>query len=115
MHLRVFAMAPPGTRAEDCARLAAAAAGRATLLVERPLDQAGGLPQWCARGTDLWADGASDRTLARWWLGAFDLREMRVRVAALDGPGAMLVLDGPGASPARIGELRTLCELLGKA
>jgi hypothetical protein len=88
----------------------------AILLVQRPDPGHTLLPQWVAQGAGLWVDTDSDATLVRWPLeGVVNLRELRARADQLPASTRALVIDGPAASPARVAELKTLLELMGKA
>ncbi len=91
------------------------AARRAVLLSARPGPLPGSLPCWTAQDGDSWADSDSGACLVRWSIERFDLRELRARAQRLDPRAAALVLDGPGASPGRVPELRAMLELLGRA
>ncbi|MCB1722070.1 MAG: hypothetical protein H6959_08495 [Chromatiaceae bacterium] len=73
------------------------------------------LPQWVADGADAWHDPGSTQRLLRWAALDEDMRAWRARAAALDPRTTALVIDGKRASPARIRELRTLLQLLGRA
>lgn len=102
---------PAARRAMECF-----ADRRVALLVERPCR--GTLPcaQW-RRTDDGWLSPGGEARLVLWRIDRFDLRALRAQAAALAGdpPAVALVLDGPGANPGRLAELRTLCELLGLA
>lgn len=113
----LFFLEAPVRRAPDShARLSLFAASRAILLVQRPDPGHTLLPQWVAQGKGFWVDTDSDATLVRWPLeGVVNLRELRARADQLPVSMRALVIDGPAASPARVPELRTLLELLGKA
>lgn len=114
-HLLWLLEVPPGGRPDDCEALARYAGRQVILLVERADPECRAHPQWVARGPDLWVDGASGGRVLRWSMDAFDLRELRARAAHLDADCRALVLDGAGASPGRVAELRTLLELMEKA
>ena len=88
---------------------------RAVLLVDRPEPEFEGLPQWVAQGTATWVDPEGAGRLSLWWLDGVDLRGLRARAEQLPESTAALVLDGPGANPGRVAELRILLELMGKA
>ena len=68
-----------------------------------------------ADGADAWHDPGSTQRLLRWAALDEDMRAWRARAAALDPRTTALVIDGKRASPARIRELRTLLQLLGRA
>ena len=85
------------------------------LLVGRPNPRHARLPQWVAQDAGIWVDGDSDASLVRWSLDAMDLRDLRARADSLHETVRALVLDGPGASPAGVPELRTMLELMGIA
>jgi hypothetical protein len=70
---------------------------------------------WHDDGRGGWHDPASGMRLVRWDIDIFDLRLLRQRAELLDPGVSALVIDGAGASPGRIGELRTLLELMGRA
>lgn len=92
-------------------------AGHAVILLVDAVDPTySRFPQWAAQGGDAWADSGQGR-LVRWSIGAFDLRALRAQAERLGGfPGnTAVVLDGPGADPGRLAELRILFELLGRA
>lgn len=86
----------------------------ASLLVERRLPGGVEWPQWAAQGNDQWVDGDSGACLVRWWLETADLRQLRARAETLPAETAALLLDGPAATPALLGDLRRLLELLGR-
>jgi hypothetical protein len=73
-----------------------------------------GWRQWRATGEDAWVDRGTGDCLVRWSVDTFDLRALRARADALERCVRALVLDGPGADPGRVPELRTLLELLGR-
>ncbi len=87
---------------------------RTALLVERPRPSIGGFAQWVADGLDRWVAPAGDALAQRWWVDAMDLRALRERAVTLDPRTQALLLDGPGADPGRMAELRTLLQLLGR-
>jgi hypothetical protein len=114
-HLCFFLEAPGSGQLGDCAALELFAARRALLLTAASGTASGPLACWAAQGADVWADSDSGARLVRWSIERFDLRELRARAQRLDARAAALVLDGPGASPGRVPELRRLLELLGRA
>lgn len=85
------------------------------LLVDRPNRSHARLPQWVAQGAGVWVDSDSGASLVRWSVDAMDLRDFRARADTLRETARALVLDGPGASPAGVPELRTMLELMGIA
>jgi hypothetical protein len=95
--------------------LAAFSGRRVVLLASGPAAPPAGWPCWGAQGEDLWVDGASGACLKRWWLESADLRQLRARAETLPADLAALIVDGPAASPALLGDLRRLLELLGRA
>lgn len=113
--LRIFLQAATPMPRDLSERAEILAAQRAVLLVEQPGTDCPGLPQWVAQGVDLWVDTDSDARLVRWSIDAFDLRGLRSRAEVLEPRVQALVLDGPGAVPGRIPELRVMLELMGKA
>jgi len=74
-----------------------------------------GFRGWRAQGPDAWADSDSGAALVRWSLAAFDLRDLRARAERLDPRVEALLLDGAGADPGRMPELRRMLELMGRA
>jgi hypothetical protein len=62
----------------------------------------------------LWRECGGPRHVARWALDSFDLRAARTHVERLTVSVTALCLDGPAGSPARLPELRTLIDLLGR-
>jgi hypothetical protein len=88
---------------------------RAVLLVDRPEPQLDTFEQWPALGPDAWAAAGGSARLLRWSIDNFDLRRLRERAATAIAAGPLigLVIDGPGADPGRLAELRLLFELLG--
>jgi hypothetical protein len=88
---------------------------RVVLLVDRPEPRLDGFEQWPALGGDAWAAAGGSARLLRWSIDSFDLRQLRQRAAAaiVGTPLVGLVIDGPGADPGRLPELRLLFELLG--
>ncbi len=90
-------------------------AGRpVVLLVEQRQADLADYPQWEAQGAGEWRDPQSGASLVCWSVETFDLRALRGRAAQLPDDLRALVIGGPGASPARVPELRTLLELLGR-
>jgi hypothetical protein len=110
-----FLEAPPGWSSLARDRLSLFAARRAVLLTERPDPAQAQLPQWGSQGPGAWVDRDSGAGLSCWSLGSWDLRALRNRAGKLVSHTHALILDGPAASPARVAELRTLLELLGRA
>lgn len=104
---------PASTRIEDCLEIFPEE--QTVLLTDRPIPVGGDLPQWLAQGTDSWVDSGSGARLLRWSIDTFDMRGLRARAEGLDRSAQALVLDGPAADPARVPELRTLLELMGRA
>lgn len=88
---------------------------RVVLLVERPEPRLETFEQWPALGPGAWAAAGGSARLLCWTIDTFDLRRLREQAtAAIPGtPLIGVVLDGPGADPGRLGELRLLFELLG--
>jgi hypothetical protein len=113
--LLFFLETPVGRRPDSHARLSMFATSQAILLVPRPEPGHTLLPQWVAQGSGRWVDTDSDATLVRWPLDGVNLRELRARADQLPASTRALVIDGPAASPARVPELKTLLELMGKA
>lgn len=97
------------------AALARFAGHRVVLPVARRDPQLDAFEQWPALGPDAWAAAGGTARLLRWTLDAFDLRALRRRAAAAisGNPLVGVVIDGPGADPGRLAELRLLFELLG--
>ncbi len=85
------------------------------MLVERPDPDYARFSQWVLQEAGFWVDPDAGRGLMRWSLDRVDLRDWRARADRLPGSLSALVLDGPGANPGRIRELRTLLELMGRA
>ena len=102
-----------GSLARD--RLSLFATCRAVLLTARSDPRHTQLPQWASQGPGAWVDGDSGAGLLCWSLDSWDLRALRNRVGTLVSATHALILDGPAARPARVAELRTLLELLGRA
>jgi hypothetical protein len=73
------------------------------------------LRHWPQAGEGLWREPGGDRWIVCWHIDDFDLRQLKARVPELPGRVFALVTDGRGASPARVGELRTLLALMGRA
>lgn len=114
-HLRFFLQAPATVTPEVRRVLELFPPGRTVLLTAGDQPAFPGWRQWRASGDDAWVDSDSGVCLVRWWLDVFDLRALRARAERLEHRVHALVLDGPGANPGRIPELRTLLELLGRA
>lgn len=115
---RCFVVLEDGERPADVGLLARLEASRCVLLVDRVDPTYSRLAQWAAIGADTWLAADDNGGLVRWTVDAGDLRALRalrVRAEALDPRVTALVVDGPGADPGRIGELRKLLELMGKA
>jgi len=111
--LVVFLQAPAAEAAGCDLRLLAA--HDTVLLVGRYDPRFAGIPQWVARAPDLWVDGESANALVRWTVDAIDLRDLRARAERLPEATRALVLDGGGADPGRVAELRALLELMGRS
>ncbi len=71
-----------------------------------------GVRGWRAQDPGVWAD-AQGRLLLRWHLAGADARALRTRLEGLPAEVEALTIEDAG--PARLGELRTLAELLGVA
>lgn len=84
------------------------------LLAEQSMTALGGLRAWVADGVDCWVAPDGGQALV-WTLDQIDLRALRDRAQTLPGELRALILDGPAASPATIGQVRTLLQLLGIA
>ena len=110
-----FLEAPPRWDSLARDRLSLFAACRAVLLTERPDPIQAQLPQWASQGPGTWVDRDSGAGLLCWSLDSWNMRALRSRVGTLAPDICALVVDGPVASPARVPELRTLLELLGRA
>jgi hypothetical protein len=108
----LFLEPPAAARPESCGELAMFAPHRVVLLMQRRDERFDRFPQWVARGRDAWVDEGSSAMLQRWVVDAFDLRELSGRVAGLPADVSALILDGPGAQPGKIRELRLLLELM---
>ena len=72
------------------------------------------IPRWTADPTGGWRDPESGGVLYRLGLAEFDLRALRRDVESLSPRIAVLILEGVAASPAQLGEVRTLIDLLGR-
>ena len=109
--LRLEQPADPVARAA----LARFAGHRVILLVDRPDPRLDDFEQWPGLGPDAWSAAGGTARLLRWRIDTFDLRRLRAQAAeAIEGPPLIgVVLDGPGADPGRLAELRLLFELLG--
>jgi len=101
---------PPTPRTRRC--LEAFPPDRTVLLVAAVDPAYGDYRQWTAQGPGVWVDTVSGARLRCWRVDAIDLRELRARAGRLERGVQALVLDGPGADPGRVPELRTLLELL---
>ena len=112
---RCFVRLPDGLRPVDVAFLRRPGARRLVLLVDRIDPSFAALPQWTRQATDTWCDPQGGLCVVRWVIDEFDLRGLRRRAESLDARAGALVIDGPGADPGQIAELRTLLELLGRA
>lgn len=110
----LFLELPAAARPESCGELEMLAPHRVVLLVERRDARFDRFAQWVARGPDAWVHGESSAMLRRWVVEALDLRRLRGRVAGLPADVSALILDGPGAQPGKIRELRLLLELMGR-
>lgn len=108
-----LAAAGPATRplVDDLARLVP---GSLVLLSDTPLVMPQGVPVWHCAAPGQWAAPGGTARAVCWHLDVFDLRALRERAAGLPADTRLLVIDGPAATPARIGELRILLELLGR-
>lgn len=84
------------------------------LLAEQLPVSSGDHPVWLADGVDCWVAPDGGRVLV-WTFDQVDLRALRDRARTLPKELRALILDGPGASPAAIGQVRTLLQLLGIA
>jgi hypothetical protein len=71
-------------------------------------------PVWVADGADCWVAPDGGQALV-WTIDQIDLRALRDRARTLPRELRALILDGPAASPAAIGQVRTLLQLLGIA
>ena len=110
-----FLEAPPSWGSAERDRLALFAACRAVVLTDRPDPTQTRYPQWTSQGPGAWVDRDSGAGLLCWSVDRWDMRALRDRVGALAPDARALILDGPAASPARVPELRTLLELMGRA
>jgi hypothetical protein len=73
------------------------------------------LRHWPQSAEGLWCEPGGDRCVVCWDIDDFDLRQLKTRVSLLPDQVFALVIDGRGASPARVGELKTLLALMGRA
>jgi hypothetical protein len=89
-------------------------AGNLILLSRGDTPSLHGLPVWRYSAPDQWVAPDATGSAVRWHLDGFDLRVLRERATGLPADSRFLVIDGPSATPARIRELRTLLELLGR-
>ena len=112
---RCFVLLRDGQRPADVAFARVADVQGLVLLVDQVDPTFGALPQWPAQAADTWCDPQSGACLVRWRVGAFDLRDLRMRAGSLDARAAALVIDGPAGGPGHIAELRALLELMGRA
>lgn len=87
---------------------------RTVLLVPQRVPEIDVVVQWIAHGDDLWLDPASGACAQCWRIDSMDLRELRKRAEVLAPQTQALLLDGPGANPSKISDLRTLLQLVGK-
>ena len=110
-----FLEAPSRWGSQERSRLSLFADLRAILLTDQPDPGQAQWPQWTAQGPGVWVDRDSGTGLICWPLDGWDMRVLRSRVDTLSSDAVALILDGPVASPARVPELRTLLELLGRA
>jgi len=113
--LRLFVEMPEVPPDHVRSRLATFPPDRTVLLAAAGSPGRPGYRGWQAQGPDTWVDGDSGALLVRWSLAAFDLRDLRARAERLDRRVRALVLDGPGADPGRIPELRRMLELMGRS
>jgi len=111
--LRLFLQMPEVEPADVPRRLAVFPPDRTVLLVAAGDPGRPGFRAWQALGPDAWADSGSGAGLVLWSLAAFDLRDLRARAERLDPRVQALLLDGAGADPGRIPELRRMLELMG--
>ena len=112
---RCFIATGSGDAAAAAAVAAAVGDPRIVLLVDRADPAVTHLPQWPLDDDDRWCDPQRRRCVVRWWLDDFDLRALRRRADGLDRRAEALIIDGPCGDPGRVGELRTLLELMGRA
>ena len=113
--LALFCETPRSGLADSvCCELPESASANAALLIRNAAPATSRLPRWQCDGDDRWKAADTPELLVRWTIERFDLRELRDRSATLPEATRALVLDGPGADPGRIRELRTLLELLGR-
>lgn len=73
-----------------------------------------GIPSWPADRAGGWRDPETGGLLLCLSLAEFDLKSLRRDIESLPKETAVLVLEGPAASPERLGEVRTLSELLAR-
>lgn len=106
-----------GQPADAAARAALSRfAGRRVILLVDQLDpRLADFEQWPALGPDAWAAAEGAARLLRWRIDTFDLRRLRERAATAIAAGPLIgvMIDGPGADPGHLAELRLLFELLG--
>jgi hypothetical protein len=88
--------------------------GRPAVVLEDDSPLPDGIPSWSADPAGGWRDPESRGLLFRLSLAEFDLRALRRDIESLSPEIAVLILEGPAASPAQLGEVRTLIELLGR-
>lgn len=119
-----FAQRPPGLRcfvdlgaaqAHECAWLELLDPEHDVLLGDAIDAHDGRFARWRADGSDTWRDPRSGACLVLWQALEDDLRAWRRRAEQLDADTRALIIDGNGVGPGRVGELRTLLELLGRA
>ena len=70
---------------------------------------------WFRGGEGVWREPDGERCVVCWDIADFDLRQLKARASDLPGDVAALVIEGRGATPARVEELKTLLTLMGRA
>ena len=101
--------------APDAAQLQAFGEHLGGLLLDQRRQIASAAPQLCQIAEGQWADESGQVRLLRWQLDKPDLRALRARLEAAPAGIEAIVFEGEGLDPAMLGDIRTLCELLGLA
>ncbi|MCB1675578.1 MAG: hypothetical protein KDI01_04770, partial [Halioglobus sp.] len=88
--------------------------GRLFLLAPPDASHEPVLPHWSLVDPGVWREPGGGRHIVCWDIDRFDLRQLKGRVSELPDEVFALIIEGPGASPAHVGELRTLLTLMGR-